>query len=122
MTSRLVLVLALAATACQRTTPPPGDDPYREPDDTPDDVDDGGIKIVYEEPDAGQPTVLSIKQVLPARGPAGGGGFIEILGSGFMGNGKRVTDAQQATQVKFGTNPVLDIAVIDDNTLSVKVP
>jgi hypothetical protein len=78
--------------------------------------EDGGAS------DAGEPPALRVKSIVPARGPAGGGIRVDIVGTGFMAGATRVTDAARLNTVHFGSNTAIDVEVIDDTTLSVRLP
>lgn len=73
--------------------------------------------------DAGVPPELAILKVLPPRGPTTGGISVVFQGSGFVrGVADRATEAKKKTTIKFGSNPVQDFQIIDDETIDVRVP
>lgn len=106
-----------------------------------DPVDAGWIDAGTEAPDAGlEPCVdcdagtdagapdagaveLKIKQVVPARGPVGGGTDVTIEGGGFyQGFASGSTAAKRDTRIYFGGNEAGDFRIIDDDTLEVTAP
>jgi hypothetical protein len=73
--------------------------------------------------DAGEPVELKVTQVLPPRGGSAGGAQVLITGTGFInGFAQRGTEAVRLTQVKFGSNPSIDVQIIDDETIDARVP
>ncbi len=74
------------------------------------------------DPDAGPPPELKINKVLPPRGPSGGGSQVTLQGSAFIYGTNGGTDARRNTTLKFGSNTSLDFQVIDDETISARVP
>lgn len=72
--------------------------------------------------DAGPP-VLKVTQVLPPRGASAGGTTVTMLGSAFIaGFAHSGSEARGQTLIKFGSNPVQDFQIIDDNTIELRTP
>ncbi|MBL9038924.1 MAG: IPT/TIG domain-containing protein, partial [Archangium sp.] len=113
---------ALAFTACPRTPPrldggTVADAGIEEDAGLPID-EDAGTPV-----DAGAPPELKIRRLLPPRGPSGGGVNVLLEGSGFLRNfAPSGTQAKRVTQLSFGSNPVIDFQIIDDETLEARVP
>ncbi len=127
LTNLLVAVGMLALLAgCPKAPPPPTqpDGGVEVPDagvdaGTGGEIPDAGVN----DQDAGPPPELTLQRVLPPRGPSAGGIWATFQGTGFVrGTGERATVARARTTVKFGGNLVQDFAVIDDETLEVRVP
>ncbi len=73
--------------------------------------------------DAGPPPELKVKRLLPPRGPTAGGSTVIIEGSGFLRDfAPSGTQAKKVTTLKFGSNPVIDFSIIDDETMEVRTP
>lgn len=85
--------------------------------------EDAGVTVDAGEVDAGPPPELRVRRVLPPRGSTAGGSTVLIEGSGFLrdfaSTGSR---AKPLTTVKFGTNQVPDLTIIDDQTMEVRTP
>lgn len=74
---------------------------------------DGGTQIRFE-----------LTRVTPPRGPLGGDTIVVLNGRGFVegfafSGGQEANDA---TQITFGSNPAIEIEVIDDDTIEVTSP
>jgi hypothetical protein len=95
----------------------PGDDDGQVPDgDRP--PADGDAPPADEEP-----VELIIAAVLPSRGPVEGGTWANIIGSGFVdGIDDSPFGVRDVTDVTFADNPAVDIEVIRDDMLSVRMP
>ncbi|MBN2493040.1 MAG: IPT/TIG domain-containing protein [Deltaproteobacteria bacterium] len=66
---------------------------------------------------------LVLHSVLPSRGPVEGGTWVNFVGSGFVrGFAGAPWSAEDDTDVVFGDNPALDIEVIRDDMIGVRVP
>lgn len=87
---------------------------------------DAGIEPTFDagaSPDSGAPVVLKITRLLPPRAPSAGGVFVLIEGSGFLRDFARSSSqAMPLTTLKFGSNPVIDFQVIDDETIEARSP
>lgn len=120
----LLLALALAGAACN-CNPSTGNDGGSEPDagfDAGQPQPDAGVEDAGE-PDAGPPPELKLLKVLPPRGTTGGGTPVTLQGEGFIrGFSTRGTEAKTRTTLRFGSNPVIDYQIIDDNTLELRAP
>ncbi|MBL8937315.1 MAG: IPT/TIG domain-containing protein, partial [Archangium sp.] len=85
--------------------------------------EDAGVVVDAGSTDAGPPPELRVRRVLPPRGSSAGGSTVLLEGSGFLRDfattGSR---AKPLTTVKFGSNPVPDITIIDDQTMEVRTP
>lgn len=85
--------------------------------------EDAGVVVDAGSVDAGPPPELRVRRVLPPRGSSAGGSTVLLEGSGFLRDfattGSR---AKPLTTVKFGTNSVPDITIIDDQTMEVRTP
>lgn len=128
MTTRysLLFVAAFALVACR-----PSVRPDAGIDDLPDSgvepidsgVEDAGVEPDAGTTDAGVPPMLRVRRVLPPRGSIAGGATVLIEGSGFLRDfaptGSR---ARPLTTVRFGTNQVPDLTIIDDATMEVRSP
>ncbi len=123
---RLFVVLAAAAllSACTCTPPRPPPDSGA-PDagevdagfDAGQPVEDAGL------PDAGPPPELRIRRLLPPRGSSSGGTPVLFEGSGFLRDfAPSGSQAKRVTAIRFGSNPVIDFQIIDDETLEVRTP
>lgn len=119
-------LLGLALSGCPRPTMPVDGGVTEE--DAGVEVDagveeDAGVEMDAGEVDAGPPPELKLLKVLPPRGSTAGGATVLLEGSGFLRNfaptGSR---AKPLTTVRFGTNPVPDMTIIDDETMEVKTP
>ncbi|HEY0839510.1 MAG TPA: IPT/TIG domain-containing protein, partial [Vulgatibacter sp.] len=66
------------------------------------------------------PAPLRLDELRPARGLQAGGATITLVGSGFLQDFGRKASA--LTEVRFGSNPVLGVRVIDDQTIYATVP
>ncbi len=122
----LFLLAALALTGCPRKQTPV--DAGLSELDAGVEVDagleeDAGVTADAGEVDAGPPPELRVRRVLPPRGSTAGGNTVLIEGSGFLrdfaSTGSR---AKPLTTVKFGTNQVPDLTIIDDRTMEVRTP
>jgi hypothetical protein len=66
---------------------------------------------------------LKVEQIIPSRGPASGGIWVNIKGSGFVeGIQHSPFGIEVVTEVVFGDNPSIDIEVIRDDLISVATP
>ncbi len=85
--------------------------------------EDAGVTVDAGEVDAGPPPELRVRRVLPPRGSTAGGSTVLIEGSGFLrdfaSTGSR---AKPLTTVRFGSNQVPDLTIIDDQTMEVRTP
>jgi hypothetical protein len=120
------LLAALGLTACPRPMTPL--DAGLQDIDAGIEVDagvepDAGMEVDAGEVDAGPPPELRVRRVLPPRGSTAGGSTVLIEGSGFLRDfaptGSR---AKPLTTVKFGSNQVPDLTIIDDQTMEVRTP
>ncbi|NMB75182.1 MAG: hypothetical protein GYA21_08635 [Myxococcales bacterium] len=72
--------------------------------------------------DGGEVT-LRVTGVLPSRGPVEGGIWANVLGEGFVrGFAENPLDARDVTEVRFGDNQAIDVEVVRDDMISVRVP
>lgn len=118
------LALLLAGCNCAGPTPPANDAGVE------DAGVDAGEPLPTEdagEPDAGAPDAgppeLKLLKVLPSRGGAAGGTQVLLTGSGFIRDfAGRGTEAKPQTKLKFGSNPVQDFQIIDDQTIELRAP
>lgn len=84
---------------------------------------DAGAPDAGLDPDAGPPPELKLLKVLPPRGSSAGGTQVLLTGSGFVRNfASRGSVARQETKLRFGNNPVVDIQIIDDETMEIRSP
>ncbi|MBL8923301.1 MAG: IPT/TIG domain-containing protein [Myxococcaceae bacterium] len=122
----LLLFSLIALTGCPRVTVKP--DAAVTEEDAGVEVDagfeeDAGVTADAGATDAGPPPELRVRRLLPPRGSTAGGSTVLIEGSGFLRDfattGSR---AKPLTTVRFGTNTVPDLTIIDDQTMEVRSP
>lgn len=125
-TRLLLAALLLALSTGCNCAPKPTQDSGIPEEDSGVEVDagfDAGMEEDAGVEDAGPPPELRIRRLLPPRGASAGGSSVLLEGSGFLrdhsGSG---TEAKPKTSIKFGSNPVQDFQIIDDETIELRTP
>ncbi len=121
----LTMLAAFALTACPRPTSKV--DAGGEVVDAGEEVVDAGseptVGVDAGSMDAGPPPELRVRRLLPPRGSSAGGSTVLLEGSGFLRDFARTgSQARPLSTIRFGTNPVVDVTIIDDSTMEVRTP